>query len=97
MSEQVSEFVILAGESTHGALVYSRERLRSYLAQRFPRFRFSLAVAVEQGAPEEFAVVPVMGTVGDGDEVRMRSIDDETLEEIREALEAFEVSASLLH
>jgi hypothetical protein len=97
MSEQVSEFVILAGSSTHGALVYSRERLRCYLAERFPRFRFSLAVAVQEGAPEEFAIVPVVGTVGDGDEVRMRTLEDAALEEIREALEAFEVSASLLN
>lgn len=97
MSERdVSEFVILSPVAIHSALVYSRERLRSYLEVRFPRFCFSLAQMACEEPSLEFVVVPVVGNVGDEAE-RLQPPHEDLLREIKDALEAFEINAALLH
>lgn len=98
MTESVTEFVILAPDGAHQALVYSRERLRSFLAAAFPRFSFSLAEMAGEGPEDEFVVVPVVGRIDDEDHLdRMLSTSDETLAEIRAALEGFQFNAGMLH
>lgn len=98
MREQVSEFVILAPGSAHGALVYAKERLRCYLAGRFPEYQFSLAEMWGDHEEDAFVVVPVVGTVGDEENPgHLMAVNERVIVEIRQALEAFQLHASMLH
>lgn len=57
-------FVIVPKEHA-AAIRSSKARLMSSLASEFPGFTFSLGTTASGGA-EEFMVMPVSGTVGDG-------------------------------
>ena len=83
----MTEFVIISGPEVHDYLVHIRAQLRSYLDREFPQYRFSLVSQDCEGMG--FIVVPVVGSVGGGDQGEFGDPDGSVVYEIRQALEAF--------
>lgn len=66
MSKEITEFVVIAPASMGKAAEYAAPRIIERLRRSFPGFLFHLEPYGPLAEEEEFVVLPMMGTIGEG-------------------------------
>jgi hypothetical protein len=92
---ETKQIVVIPPLGQERAFAAVRERLSVHLQRLFPDLEFEFA---DSGFYEEASVIPLCGTVGDGETGGLLAPPpEETLREIERALNAFDLAALKLN
>lgn len=61
---EVRDFVIVSPYAKRVEVIAAKERLQDYMSRRFPKFKFTVALCAPIDDRDEFAVIPVIGVIG---------------------------------
>lgn len=89
-----NRFVVLPPAGREAEVRQSKERVVAFLAERFPQLVFELgALALE----DEFSVIPICGTAGDGVQAGLLAPPArEAIDEIERALNTLDLARAAL-
>ncbi|MCA0276297.1 MAG: hypothetical protein LCH86_09850 [Proteobacteria bacterium] len=94
MARTVSEFYIVPPAHRAAEIIQSSERLKGHMERFFPRYTFRIDAIIPFQQGDDFTLVPLMGTVGEGSEM-FEMPSRQEMHEMEAALRDYRPSAGL--
>jgi len=102
MAKEITEFMVIAPASMGKGVRYVQDRIEERLVRSFPGLSFEIEAHGPLADPEEFTIIPMMGTVGgeaepfaEGETLMDRYPPSWLLGAIKDVLREFELSPGL--